>query len=684
MGITQQLLNRQIAERAISKQEALTCAAGLNLVLCTEIIQPESLSSVSKCTSHLISASNSFFKKYKNRDKELEHLSPVQFFQHIQETKKTRSTKKVIPFFIGANGQPTYPPSESYARTVLLLHTSWRRFSNIKQSFIPDFLDLICSPNCPKSVRIAFERVRQRSVDYKEVIDATSHTKTDIDNDSNLQDLLLCVPVLNQNSTDGIDSGMHGFNIGINYAWDARTNTVRKKNTKSSACRRITNLPFILEQIRDAQREGGNWLKTKLDEHEDEGGKTNNALIIPKKSDGSGYCLKDLTDEQKLIVYIVLKTLRNWWMNDKKYRPLRMTIAGRAGTGKSRIINTIITILRKMFQDNNVIHVAAPTGSAAHNIGGRTLHRLFGIKIHGNNKLSKAAENRMMKLFLRTLAIVIDERSMLSCELLGLAERNTASCAHGGRFHQDEEWGGVPIVLLVGDDYQLPPLSFYLGAFDILEDLGKTAKNLASVRRGAEVFLICSLCVVELQTVHRQGHGQDHYLKLLDNARKGNLTDEDIDHIMKLHLSNVPREKRNWIEKNAVFIFATKAPMMQHNNERLRQISSENNPVAVITSKTSRRSGTAEGISSHFDNDNTPASTMLCVGAVVALCGRNISPEWGLFNNAMGIVDEIVYDVGCSPFTHDMPLYVAVRFQEYCGPQWDPFDPKVRTTDRQS
>jgi hypothetical protein len=40
--------------------------------------------------------------------------------------------------------------------------------------------------------------------------------------------------------------------------------------------------------------------------------------------------------------------------------------------------------------------------------------------------------------------------------MLGSAFSNVHECAHGGN-HSEEDWGGVPIVILVGDDFQLPP-----------------------------------------------------------------------------------------------------------------------------------------------------------------------------------------------------------------------------------
>jgi hypothetical protein len=54
---------------------------------------------------------------------------------------------------------------------------------------------------------------------------------------------------------------------------------------------------------------------------------------------------------------------------------------GCGGTGKSFIINTIISIVRNMMQQNDTIQVGAPTGATAFNVQGSTLHRLLGINV---------------------------------------------------------------------------------------------------------------------------------------------------------------------------------------------------------------------------------------------------------------------------------------------------------------
>ena len=56
-----------------------------------------------------------------------------------------------------------------------------------------------------------------------------------------------------------------------------------------------------------------------------------------------------------------------------------MTIMGCGGTGKSVLINTLVACIRKIFNDNDTVFVTAPTGAAAYNVRGSTIHREFKI-----------------------------------------------------------------------------------------------------------------------------------------------------------------------------------------------------------------------------------------------------------------------------------------------------------------
>ena len=60
------------------------------------------------------------------------------------------------------------------------------------------------------------------------------------------------------------------------------------------------------------------------------------------------------------------------------------------------------------------------------------------------------------------------------------------------------------------------------------------------------------------------------------------------------------------------------------------------------------------------------------------LKGKNIEPDFGIYNNAIAVVKEIVFPPGKDPNNGDQPAaYVAVRFESYCGPAWCSDDSKI-------
>ena len=80
----------------------------------------------------------------------------------------------------------------------------------------------------------------------------------------------------------------------------------------------------------------------------------------------------------------------------KNFKPLRMTVMGQGGTGKSRLINTLVSVIRTMFENNDSVHVAAPTGAAAFSVGGQTLHRLFCVKTTNTDKHMNTKEEEYL------------------------------------------------------------------------------------------------------------------------------------------------------------------------------------------------------------------------------------------------------------------------------------------------
>lgn len=196
---------------------------------------------------------------------------------------------------------------------------------------------------------------------------------------------------------------------------------------------------------------------------------------------------------------------------------------------------------------------------------------------------------------------------------------------------------------------------------------------------GSELFTTMSEHCMELTSVKRQNSSQSHFKDLLSRLRLGDANYHDANTLLSLHLSNYSSEKRKQILNEGVVmhLFATKAPRNEHNYQRLSETSNEDNPVALVKAQWSSTRGLASStIAQHYDSPPESA-TLLCRGAMVRIVDRNFEPGWGLYNNSIGTVRDIVFAPGDDPNSGDLPQYIAVEFSHYTGPAWDPANPKV-------
>ena len=91
-------------------------------------------------------------------------------------------------------------------------------------------------------------------------------------------------------------------------------------------------------------------------------------LVIPTQTNGNEYDAEQMSGKQKAIVYNAVDTVIKFLNNDLSYKPIRATIMGSAGTGKSFIINTIISMVKKLTGSNDTVQIAALSGAAAFNV----------------------------------------------------------------------------------------------------------------------------------------------------------------------------------------------------------------------------------------------------------------------------------------------------------------------------
>ncbi|MCU1412191.1 MAG: helicase [Rhodoglobus sp.] len=183
-------------------------------------------------------------------------------------------------------------------------------------------------------------------------------------------------------------------------------------------------------------------------------------------------------------------------------------VTGRAGTGKSTLLNYLSENTSKQ------IVICAPTGVAALNVGGQTIHSLFRLPIGviADNDIEQSAELRKLLSTIDTL--VIDEVSMVNADLLDAIDRSLRQAR--GRRH--EAFGGVQVVLF-GDPYQLAPVP---GEGDERAYFGDHYRSMWFF--DAKVWNETELTIYELTSIHRQHEAEFKYM--LNAVRHGGVTAE--------------------------------------------------------------------------------------------------------------------------------------------------------------
>ncbi|EFO97056.1 hypothetical protein CRE_25901 [Caenorhabditis remanei] len=148
-----------------------------------------------------------------------------------------------------------------------------------------------------------------------------------------------------------------------------------------------------------------------------------------------------VNDEQERAFKRIIKDAET----SNKSNPLVLFVCGQAGTGKSWLIRKIVNYIG----DAHVI-VAATTGFAAKNIGGRTIHKA--LQLNASNSNCDANDTVIVSKFLKL--VIIDEISMCNAVLFERAEARIRRIMG----NPDVLFGGCTVVLF-GDLLQLPPVA---------------------------------------------------------------------------------------------------------------------------------------------------------------------------------------------------------------------------------
>ena len=303
-------------------------------------------------------------------------------------------------------------------------------------------------------------------------------------------------------------------------------------------------------------------------------------------------------------------------------------LTGKAGTGKTTFLKTITQNTFKKFV------VAAPTGVAAINAGGVTLHSLFqlpfGAFIPSNNTLSQNnytvqvntpqslvrdfQMNSTKRNLIRELELlIIDEASMLRADLLDAID----TILRFIRKQHNKVFGGVQ-VLFIGDLLQLPP---------VVKNAEKEFLSpyyASSFFFDAQALKNSQLIYIELEKIYRQS--DTTFISLLNNLRNNAITNNDIQLLNKYYKPGF--EPAN--EDSYIYLTTHNNKADEINKNRLKKI---NKPSFFYTANIERE----------FKDNLFPIDEELelKVGAQVMFIKNDYSGEQRYFNGKIGTVSQL-------------------------------------------
>ncbi|RCU42786.1 DNA helicase [Chryseobacterium lacus] len=224
-------------------------------------------------------------------------------------------------------------------------------------------------------------------------------------------------------------------------------------------------------------------------------------------------------------------------------------LTGKAGTGKT----TFLKYLKQNTQKNTII--LAPTGVAAVNAGGQTIHSFFQIKpsiyLPNDRRLQATAAigdvdrstiydhfkyfKEKIEIIKNLELLIIDEISMVRCDLLDVVDKLLRTF----RRRKFEPFGGVQVIL-IGDVFQLSPIT-KPDEWEILKTVYSSPFFFSS-----KILEINKPLYIELKKIYRQNDLS--FIDLLNKVRKNQLSDSDFKLLnSKYNPLFIPENNSNYI-----------------------------------------------------------------------------------------------------------------------------------------
>jgi ATP-dependent exoDNAse (exonuclease V) alpha subunit len=138
----------------------------------------------------------------------------------------------------------------------------------------------------------------------------------------------------------------------------------------------------------------------------------------------------------------------------EKEEQFLLYVGGEGGTGKSRIIDAVRLGMVLLEREKEIL-VLAPTGNAAKNVQGSTIHTGLDVAVRGHRKQRTSA--RVRSLWTNKTMLIIDEISMVSSKLMDSIDKQ-CKLMKSLDSNSSAVFGGLHIVIVLGDFHQFSPI----------------------------------------------------------------------------------------------------------------------------------------------------------------------------------------------------------------------------------
>jgi ATP-dependent DNA helicase PIF1 len=320
----------------------------------------------------------------------------------------------------------------------------------------------------------------------------------------------------------------------------------------------------------------------------------------------------DLSREQRALFEVIEKTTGH------------VFVTGKAGTGKSLLLRYL-----KSNSSKRLICLA-PTGIAALNIGGQTIHSIFCTP-----KLSVGLSDEVLATLKHLDTLIIDEISMVRSDLMDTIDKTLRTVRSS-----NVAFGGVQLIMF-GDLYQLPP---------IVADA--ELKKYFKERYGgffffnSRVWTRTELQVYELNHVFRQQ--ADNFRHILNQIRIGKVDAEVLHQLNQRALAKLP-------EEGVITLAATNKLVDEINSQKLSYL---DKPVYVYPASIGGNIKTNEYLAEK--------NLKLKVGAQVMMIKNDKDKRW--VNGSLGLVTalsktEVIVRINNVSYSIEPSTWTKIRYK---------------------